>query len=54
MKDKVLDRAQAFESKKLKGPDGKGFETEFPKQNPGDSVRNRPAKESPNVSTNHK
>jgi len=52
MKDKVLDRAKGWDNAHLKGPDGKGFETEFPKQNPGDSVANRPAKQGPHVPTN--
>jgi len=52
MKDKVLDRAQSWEGKKLSVPNGKANEVEFPRSNPGDAVRNRPAKSGPNVPTN--
>lgn len=52
MKDKVLDRASGWEGKLSGLTDGKGHEVLSPRPNPGDAVRNRPAKSSPDVKTN--
>ena len=52
MKDKMFERAKSWDDKPVPKVDGKGHETNFPRQNPGDSATHRPSRTGPHVPSN--